>query len=95
MKQLLSEELAGLADSGRPPEFTCSRDRSYWHGIQEITLRAAALVEIRGTNAFLVFDNTEVLLCDISETDRPWYGIWIAATACHPELHQERRYYHP
>jgi hypothetical protein len=72
-----------------------SRDQSYWRGVQNWTVQSGFAIELRATDVYLVSENNEEQLCDITDTDKPWFKIWIAIMARHPEFHRQCRYYHP
>jgi hypothetical protein len=77
------------------PEFAGQAERSYRLLVQEMALRAGCNIEIRDANAFLVFDDTEERLCDISDADKQWLNIFMSAMARHPDFLRDRKYYHP
>jgi hypothetical protein len=79
----------------KPAKFVDSRDESYWHGAQDMAFRAGCAIELRDADVFLVFDSTEEQICDVADTDRPWFKIWTAVKTRFPELFRTWRHYQP
>jgi hypothetical protein len=75
----------------KPLTFLDWREKSYWHSAQDVAYRAGCAIELRAYDVFLVFDDGEERICDVADTERPWFTIWTAVKTRFPALYRTPR----
>ncbi len=77
------------------PQFHDAREQRYWHSAQDIAFRAEARLELRGSEVYLIKEDTAEFISAPELPNKFWYETWLVLSERFPQLYRPWVGYRP